>query len=106
MNPVDWGSTPFAVGLIRGIIAAALTGASAGLAASMNGIPQETSIQIGLAAMIPPMLVLLGYGASDQSRANRGIANAGDVTIAAVAKATHQQAQVVADEFTEAVNPE
>jgi hypothetical protein len=50
-------------------------------------------------------LTLKSYGASDQNRANNGIAIAGDATISAVAQVENRSAEKVAKQFTKEVNP-
>lgn len=82
-NPIDWGESPIAVSLVRGVIAAVLVGASSYLVASMGGSPDDVALKIGMSSAIPSLLVLLGYGASDQNRANNDIVIAGDVPEAA-----------------------
>ncbi len=54
---------------------------------------------------LTPLLVLLGYGTSDQDRANHGIAIAGDATISVVAQAEDRTPSAVDREFTKEVNP-
>ncbi len=78
-NPIDWGNSPMAVSLVRGIIAAILVGASSYLISSMGGTPDDMAIKVGASAAIPSLLVLLGFGASDQNRANNGTVIPGDV---------------------------
>lgn len=82
-NPIDWGGSPIAVSLVRGVIAAILVGASSYLVASMGGTPDDVAFKIGMSSAIPSLLVLLGYGASDQNRANNNVVISGDVPVAA-----------------------
>lgn len=99
-NPIDWGNTPITVSLVRGIIAAILVGATAGLISSLTGNPNDQAIKEGIVAGIPTLLVLLGYGASDQNRANTGVAIAGDAPVQSVAHVKNESAKVVAAEVT------
>lgn len=84
MNPIDWGSTPMWVSLTRGVIAAILIGLVNALIVHGNaGVSWEAAITAGAIPGITALLVLLGYGASDQARANNNIVIPGDVPVAA-----------------------
>jgi hypothetical protein len=48
----------------------------------------------------------VSYSASDQNRANHGIAIAGDATISALAQVEDRSAEKVAEQFTKDVNPQ
>jgi hypothetical protein len=83
-NPIDWGGSPIAVGLVRGLIAAILIGTLQALIVHNGGnVSWETAITAGATAGIPVLLALLGYGAADQNRANNNIVIPGDVPEAA-----------------------
>lgn len=81
MNPIDWGDSPIAVGLIRGIIAALLIGVLQALIfrSSSDTVTWEAAITAGAISGIPTLLALIGYGAADQRRANNGVVIPGDV---------------------------
>jgi hypothetical protein len=84
MNPIDWGSAPIWVSLVRGVIAALLIGIVNALVVHMTpGVSWEAAISSGAIPAITALLVLLGYGASDQNRAANNVVIAGDVPEAA-----------------------
>ena len=100
-NPIDWGNTPMAVALVRGVIAAILTGALASVVALQQpGLDQNQAILMGVAAGIPSLLALLGYGASDQNRANNGVVIAADVPVQVEAAKSPQSATNIAEAET------
>lgn len=82
MNPIDWGSSPIAVGLIRGVIAAILITLYFTIQGRSSGMEWEPALYDGAQWGIPVLLALLGYGIADQNRANNGIAIQGDVPVA------------------------
>lgn len=79
MNPLDWGNSPIAVGLTRGIISAIIGGAIAYYGAQLAGTPEETARLMGYVAGLTPLGALFALGLSDQNRANNGVVIAGDV---------------------------
>jgi hypothetical protein len=83
MNPIDWGGSPIAVSLIRGIIGAIIAGALAYIAALQTGLPEDQARLVGIAAGLAPLGTLVAFGASDQNRANNNVVIAGDVPEAA-----------------------
>lgn len=91
-NPIDWGNSPIAVGLARGVISAAIAGAIAYFGAQLTGTPEETARLMGYVAALTPLAALFGLGAYDQQRANNGVVIPGDVPVASeelrVAKVT------------------
>ena len=87
MNPIDWGNSPMAVGLIRGVLGALLTGVLYGLKAYVyDGVTWQQAVGQGSIPAVTALLVLLGYGAVDQNRANIGKVNPGDVPVAIAAR--------------------
>lgn len=96
-NPLDWGNSPLAVGLSRGIAAAIVAGLIAYFGAQLAGTPEETARMIGYVAALTPMGALFSLGAYDQNRANNGVVQAGDVPISALARVDESSSQAVAN---------
>jgi len=79
MNPINWGNSPIAVGLARGIISAFIAGAISYFGAQLAGTPEETARLMGYVAGLTPLGALFALGAYDQQRANNGVVIPGDV---------------------------
>ena len=82
MNPIDWGNSPIAVGLARGVVSAIIAGAIAYFGAQLAGTPEETARLMGYVAGLTPLGALFALGGYDQYRADHGIVISGDVPVA------------------------
>jgi len=94
LNP---GSTPIQAGFLRGIFAGLLLGAAEGLREYVfEGFTVDQSVARGVMVAIPVWLGLLGYGASDQARANSGKSAPADVPVQIVSQEKNITPAVVA----------
>jgi hypothetical protein len=97
---IDWGQTPIANALVRGIVAALLSGVLAGVIRLQMGAILNEAILTGVAVAIPPLVSLTGFGLADQSRADRGKVIASDVPVQIQSRVTNVSTALVARDLS------
>jgi hypothetical protein len=96
-NPINWGGTPLENSAVRGIIAVVLFGILKSLFNVQQGGTIEDAAVEGFIWAIPAFLAMLGFGFTDQDRANKGVVITSDVPAQLEAKIGTPTDTVLAD---------